>query len=239
MKKILALLLVISLALSFVACGGNNKNDDVEEAENKTTENADGKFGSIKEKHTSPTHTHNFSEATCTEARFCSCGATSGIALGHNYVDNTCSRCGAVDPNSIPVGLDKIYVIDSYEYTYKKGTFTDSFGNTYNDVHLFERLHYVNYGSGAHAMFNLRGEYKKFTGSIVATPETYANQTYYIHIYLDDVLVFTKTGFTKTTGAVDFSIDVTNCEKLSICMGTEGGSASKAEVAIVNAQLTK
>lgn len=239
MKKILALFLVLSLALSFVACGGNN-NNDAEETENKTTETANSNGSSIKDKELSQTHTHKFSEATCTEARICSCGATSGIALGHNYVNNTCSRCGAVDPNSIPVGLDKIYVIDSYKYTYKKGTFTDSFGNTYNDVHLFEDLYESGNGREPHAMFNLRGEYKKFTGSIVATPQTSTNKTYYIHIYLDDVLVFTKTGFTKTTGEVEFSVDVTNGEKLSICMGNEStGGDYNMDVAIVNAQLTK
>jgi hypothetical protein len=38
MKKILALLLVLSLAFSFVAYGGDKKSDDAEETEKKTTE---------------------------------------------------------------------------------------------------------------------------------------------------------------------------------------------------------
>ena len=44
-----------------------------------------------------PAHTHSFSDATCTSPKKCSCGATEGKALGHDYIDEKCSRCGAVD----------------------------------------------------------------------------------------------------------------------------------------------
>ena len=44
-----------------------------------------------------PAHTHSFANATCTEAKKCACGATEGKALGHDYIDDKCSRCGAVD----------------------------------------------------------------------------------------------------------------------------------------------
>ena len=184
---------------------------------------------------------HSYSAATCTTAKKCSrCGVTSGSALGHNYVNNKCSRCGKTDPNSLPVGLHKLYVIDSKHYTYKSSTFTDSFGNTYNGVHLFEDLYESNNGREPHAIFNLNGNYKRFTGSIVATPQTSTNKTYYIHIYVDDVLVFSKSGYTKTTGKIDFSVDVTNGEKLSVCMGSENtGGDYNMDIAIVNAQLTK
>lgn len=46
-----------------------------------------------------PTHTHSFSAATCTAPKACSCGATEGQALGHNYKNGKCSRCGSNDPN--------------------------------------------------------------------------------------------------------------------------------------------
>lgn len=48
-------------------------------------------------------HTHTYSEATCTEAAKCSCGATNGSALGHSWqsatckAPKTCKTCGATE----------------------------------------------------------------------------------------------------------------------------------------------
>ena len=47
-------------------------------------------------------HTHDFSDATCTEAPKCECGVTEGEALGHDYVDGACTRCDAADPDYVP-----------------------------------------------------------------------------------------------------------------------------------------
>lgn len=47
-----------------------------------------------------PTHTHSYSTATCLDGAVCSCGETGGPALGHNYKDGACTRCGAKDPNT-------------------------------------------------------------------------------------------------------------------------------------------
>lgn len=37
------------------------------------------------------THKHSYSAATCTQPKKCSCGATEGSALGHKWVDATCT----------------------------------------------------------------------------------------------------------------------------------------------------
>lgn len=49
-----------------------------------------------------PKHTHSWSKATCTEPKKCECGETSGKALGHNFSNGKCSRCGTTDPNYQP-----------------------------------------------------------------------------------------------------------------------------------------
>ncbi len=46
-------------------------------------------------------HTHSYSDATCTAPKTCSCGATEGTALGHDYKNGTCSRCNTKDPNFV------------------------------------------------------------------------------------------------------------------------------------------
>lgn len=49
------------------------------------------------------THTHSFSNATCTKAKQCSCGVTEGEPLGHQWKNATCespkkcSVCGATE----------------------------------------------------------------------------------------------------------------------------------------------
>ncbi|MBQ8203914.1 MAG: hypothetical protein IJZ75_06515 [Clostridia bacterium] len=70
------------------------------------TDDAESKPEESKPAESKPTeqtasHTHSFSAATCTEAKKCSCGATDGNALGHDYKDGKCSRCGAADPNAV------------------------------------------------------------------------------------------------------------------------------------------
>ena len=45
------------------------------------------------------THTHTYADATCTAPKTCTCGATEGNALGHNYVDGVCGVCGSSEPS--------------------------------------------------------------------------------------------------------------------------------------------
>ena len=47
--------------------------------------------------HTLKTHTHTWSDATCTEPQKCECGETQGEALGHSYAEGKCTVCGAED----------------------------------------------------------------------------------------------------------------------------------------------
>lgn len=41
-------------------------------------------------------HSHVYSKATCIQPAKCSCGVVQGLALGHDYVDGKCSRCGRI-----------------------------------------------------------------------------------------------------------------------------------------------
>ncbi len=180
---------------------------------------------------------HSYSSANCNSPKTCTrCGQTSGSALGHNYVNNKCSRCGKVDPDSLPVSLFSIAVIDSFDFRKDEGSFTDSFGNAYNNA---LRFNYVG-RKNTHSIFNLDNKYSKLSGSIVTYQDTDSEAKMIVEIYVDDVLKYKSNPFGKTTGKIDFSVDVKNAQKLLI----KGVSASDtswqwAHFAIVNAQLTK
>ena len=65
---------------------------------------------------------HDFAAADCTTPQTCArCGRVEGEALGHDYVDTKCSRCGKTDPDSLPVGLQELFLIDSAYYDYSGG----------------------------------------------------------------------------------------------------------------------
>lgn len=63
---------------------------------------------------------HSYNNATCTEPKKCSrCDTTSGNALGHSYSNGTCSRCGAKDSNYVKTfSVGETWVIDGqWEFT--------------------------------------------------------------------------------------------------------------------------
>ena len=104
MKKSLIYILIIVILLS--ACGNNrslqNDKDETIPCVNCGADTClNDKFcsscGISLIAPTKPTHTHKYSEATCTESAKCTCGLTNGQELGHNYVEGVCSRCGSKD----------------------------------------------------------------------------------------------------------------------------------------------
>lgn len=224
-KKI-SLLIVGFVLLCFCACGGQKKVTYQPQPESTTEQT---------------THTHIYSDANCVLPKICTdCGETEGDELGHDYVNNKCSRCGEIDPDSLPIKLNDLFLIDSYNYEYKQGAFTDSFGNIYDEVYYYTYLYRTNEGGSPRSLFNLEKKYKTFSGSIVASTITNSNYTYCVNIYVDDVLKFSKTEFSKISDKVDFEIDVSEGKILKIEVFKEGpmGSANQ-EIGIVNAELTR
>ena len=59
----------------------------------------------VPEPTTTPPHIHNFSAATCTTPKTCSCGATEGVVSEHSWKDatytspKTCTVCGLTEGN--------------------------------------------------------------------------------------------------------------------------------------------
>ena len=86
MKKIIAILLILTLGLTLIACGGK--------------ESADMSSGasSIDQSKCK----HDWEEADCTNPETCKiCGLESGKPLGHEYYEGVCLKCGAELPEEI------------------------------------------------------------------------------------------------------------------------------------------
>ena len=106
---------------------------------------------SEQEKPSSSKHVHSYSAATCTSAKKCACGATSGSALGHNWKNATCttpkkcSRCGTESGKAAAHTYTK--KVTSATCT-KKGytTYTCSAcGDSYKDNYVNASHNYKNY----------------------------------------------------------------------------------------------
>lgn len=69
---------------------------------------------------TEPAHIHSFSAATCTEPGKCDCGATEGTALGHDFKDGICARCGEKDPDYRMTSLSDKKGYWSLKYVYER-----------------------------------------------------------------------------------------------------------------------
>ncbi len=135
-KKIIALLSALFMVFSFVSCANNEQNvyvygdevhtaepqtEETEEAENEnyyeevettkkqvvTTKKQQTTKKQTTENSNSSGHVHNYSAASCTSPKTCSCGKTAGTALGHSYSSanctspKICSRCGATSGSAL------------------------------------------------------------------------------------------------------------------------------------------
>lgn len=73
--------------------------DESEAPEESSSEEPSSESSSSEDASSEEVHKHSFAAATCVSPKVCACGATEGAALGHNFANGTCARCGAKDPN--------------------------------------------------------------------------------------------------------------------------------------------
>lgn len=92
---------------------------------------------------TEMSHTHNYSEATCTSPAKCSCGATVGDKLERNYMDGICTYCQKAG------GEIKI-TIDNWEKYFEVYEWVDWNLNAFGDPTEF---------FGIRCSFNIKSEY--------------------------------------------------------------------------------
>ena len=187
---------------------------------------------------------HNYSAADCDSPQTCSrCGMTQGSELGHSYIHNICSRCGATDPDSLPVALNSLVVIDanpSSWYSYDSGLVKDSYGNAYAGYYEYTS----NMFDPVIVNYNLGGKYKTFSCDLIAPDYTESKAVLDLLIYVDDQLMYYVTDYTKLSGLKHIELDVTGGQRLTIQVSktNDEGIATMyntESVAFVNAVLEK
>lgn len=110
------------------------------------------------------------------------------------------------------IPLSELHVIDSsYTYSYSNGDFTDSYGNKHHTYHTFRGSGDENY-----AIFYLNGKYSIFSGGFVLSDSDGSNSHYYARVYADGKILFESEELTRTTGQVDFSLNISGCQQLRI-----------------------
>ena len=181
---------------------------------------------------------HEYNEATCLLPMTCTrCQGTKDSALGHTYVDNKCIRCEEIDPESLPVAVDKLHVIDSERYEVVQAPLTDTYGYTY-DGGIVLTAYFKN---KAFVTYNLGKKYTKLSGSIVAPSDQLADGGGMdnFKIFVDDVCVFSVDNIDRETEKADFSFDITNATKLRFECTDNFSYGVDMTIAIVNAQVQK
>ncbi len=136
-----------------------------------------------------------------------------------------------------PINLSTFHVIDSNRVSEEEGIFVDSFGNAFDGWFHFNHIGAT--GSDCYAIFNLNQECTTFTGSVTACQDTGSDEQMILQIYVDDVLKYTSPQFGKTTGKLDFQVDVTGGKQLLIKPGLVSGHFGDACFSMVDAKVTR
>ncbi len=130
-----------------------------------------------------------------------------------------------------PTMLNEVVVIDSSHYNYYKDPVTDSFGNLYDGFYNFD-----GYLADGYAIYNLNNKFSVFNCSAIARQSTSSSARFSLYIYLDGELAYTLNNYSRTTGKIDISIDVTNVTKMHI--KTTCTEDINSDIALVNAELS-
>lgn len=124
--------------------------------------------------------------------------------------------------------LKDMHMEDSNECEIWEKELKDSYGNSYSG-------NIVNMESSrnSYAVYNLDGEYARFSGKIVIAEDVYTDCVMDIAIYGDGRELYSKAGLTRQTEAQDFDLDVTGVGTLEI------RSSGEEYISLAEAEFTK
>jgi hypothetical protein len=143
---------------------------------------------------------------------------TNGYNAYLYFVDSTFTKADSAKNFPSRSELSDLVVIDSRACTVSDRLLVDVFGNVHNG------WTYLDSGSEGYVLFNLDKKYVSLTGSIVTTDNTGNKAVMDIEFFLDDELVYSESGITRTSNAIDFTLDVSNASVLKITTSESDGN---------------
>lgn len=197
MKKHFLVFLLLLITVCFWSCQVNITNEDIDTTDQKQSMGTTANDDLID--NTESSHIHFYSDATCTKAPTCACGAENGTALGHSYEQGICTRCNAIDPDYNPIPVSKqnalkkaksylnysafsyLGLIDQLEYekfSHEDAVYAvDNCGADWNDQALKRAKSYLNHSSFSYQSLIHQLEYEKYTSeqSVYAADNCGAN----------------------------------------------------------------
>lgn len=135
------------------------------------------------------------------------------------------SWCSIAHAEEKSVLLKDMHMEDSNECEIWEKELKDSYGNSYSG-----NIVNMEASRNSYAVYNLDGEYTRFSGKIVIAEDVYTDCVMDIAIYGDGRELYSKAGLTRQTEAQDFDLDVTGVGTLEIrSSGEDSISLAEAE----------
>ena len=179
---------------------------------------------------------HRWTGATCQEPETCGvCGETRGKALDHDWLEATatepqrCSRCGLTLGRALGLPVTQCRVLDTTNNGSRKedilsGTWTDAFGNTYEEALRFWVAQLGTFTDTEHIVYALDGAYTQLELTAAPVQDSADNTSTKIYIYADGVLLYESGWISTASGAVTAALDITGVRQLKIQCVTDSAA---------------
>lgn len=131
------------------------------------------------------------------------------------------------------VRLIELPQVDAQESKIEERLFKDTYGNLHNNDIL------LNASEKGYSVYNLNGQYAKFTGQIVCSDDTNSKALMTVRIYLDDELVQEYKDIDKTKEPQYIELDVKNKKVIKISALRQDETILKSLCYVVDDRLIK
>lgn len=148
--------------------------------------------------------------------------ALSIIAEGLSVMpdDKTLTEYDAQFRSCIPVALNELSLLEGDD-NFRGDSVEDIYGNSYDNGY-FDFVRTFGNDTESSATYYLGGAYTTFSGTYFGPSYISEDVTVQFKVIADDVLIYDSGAFKRDQKAVNFSIDVTNVERLTIISSGSG-----------------